>query len=393
MTGTRAPRQRRPRAPASRVAMRLARGGRHDQAFVVGRPPPAFGPRQAVDACWREVADALAARGVQPLQERVYGRLEAREAILAARRSAFLAAGLDPTSPVSFHQGLPIERDEFAGVQVWGVVPRAPDVSVVTTPGGRLWQGPDWRVLHLSAIGADGSAPPGAAEAARAMLAAAERAVVAEGFRFEHVRRTWITLHRILDWYDAFNAVRSACFAARGIGRNGAHPYPASTGIGATSRGEPCALDLLAVDGAGARVTPILATSRQGGASAYGSAFSRGMRVGIDGVDLVLVSGTASIDRAGASVHQGQAQAQVIETLCCVAAVLEACGAGLPDVAHATLFCKSPEVLTAYREVGRLLGLPELPAVPVVADVCRPELLVEIEAIAVVPAAGREVAP
>lgn len=116
-------------------------------------------------------------------------------------------------------------------------------------------------------------------------------------------------------------------------------------------------------------------------------------RLEIDGVHAVHVSGAASIDASGASLHRGCPQAQIVETLLCVGALLEACGASLRDVGLATLFCKTPAVLHAYREVGRLLGMSELPVVPVVADVCRPELLVEIDALAFVPRGAPEVAP
>lgn len=143
-------------------------------------------------------------------------------------------------------------------------------------------------------------------------------------------------------------------------------------------------MDLLAVEGPGAVRTPIHATSRQEPAFLYGSAFSRGMSLEAGGLELVFVSGTASIDRSGATVHRGDPAAQIEETLLCVEAVLAARGRSLDDVGLATLFCKTPEVLRAYREVAPRFG--DLPVVPVLADVCRPELLVEIEAFAVVPA-------
>jgi len=47
------------------------------------------------------------------------------------------------------------------------------------------------------------------------------------------------------------------------------------------------------------------------------------------------------------------------------------------------LFCKNEGVLEQYCQVTRLLQLGDFPVIPVVADVCRPELLVEIEAVAV----------
>ena len=42
----------------------------------------------------------------------------------------------------------------------------------------------------------------------------------------------------------------------------------------------------------------------------YGSAFSRGMRIDLNGVTILLISGTASIDERGNTVHVGDFRAQ-----------------------------------------------------------------------------------
>src|SRR5579871_5417441 len=46
----------------------------------------------------------------------------------------------------------------------------------------------------------------------------------------------------------------------------------------------------------------------------YGSAFSRGMRIELNGVTILLISGTASIDDQGQTVHVGDLRAQVRRT-------------------------------------------------------------------------------
>lgn len=388
--------QRNRREGRASVEVRQVEGSGHAQVFLTGRPRPDGPLSRAAGELFEETAAQLALRGVEVLQEKVYGRLESREKILEARRSALAVAGLDETVPCSFVQGIPIERDEFAGVQIWGIVSRGPGIDVTTTESGRLWRGPDFSVLcvpGIDGLGAGRGERNGVSEEARRMFLSAERAIEREGFAFHDVQRTWIYLKRILDWYGEFNRVRTACFAERGIGAGPERPFPASTGIQGTKAGEECTIDLLAAKGPGVRATPVLRSGRQGRAFEYGSAFSRAMELGIDGARLVLVSGTASIDGSGASVHHGCPQAQAVETLLCISALLEERGARLSDIALATLFVKTPEVLGAYREAVRLLGIAEIPALPVVADVCRPELEVEIEAIAVVLPQRREDSP
>ena len=49
-------------------------------------------------------------------------------------------------------------------------------------------------------------------------------------------------------------------------------------------------------------------------AYAYGSAFSRGMRIDLKGLTILLISGTASIDEEGKTVHVGDLRAQTRRT-------------------------------------------------------------------------------
>jgi enamine deaminase RidA (YjgF/YER057c/UK114 family) len=107
--------------------------------------------------------------------------------------------------------------------------------------------------------------------------------------------------------------------------------------------------------------------------------------VSIEGRKTIFVSGTASIDREGRSIHREDYEGQAIETLLNMAALLGEQGGRLRDIALATLFYKDDEMLAAYQDVSHLLGLEDLPIIPVRADVCRRELLVEIEAVALVP--------
>lgn len=150
-------------------------------------------------------------------------------------------------------------------------------------------------------------------------------------------------------------------------------------------------MDLLAVhavEGAKVHLRPVLCSGRQRNAFAYGSGFSRAVSLTIEDRQTIFVSGTASIDGEGRTVHRGEYEGQAIETLLNVAALLEEQGGRLRDIALGTLFYKDEKMLAAYQDVSRLLGLEDLPLIPVRADVCRPELLVEIEAVALVPNPG-----
>ena len=118
------------------------------------------------------------------------------------------------------------------------------------------------------------------------------------------------------------------------------------------------------------------------------SSFSRGMRIDLNGLTILLISGTASIDEHGNSVHIGDFRAQMRRTFYNITALLEAEGATWHDIVRTTCYLRDIERdYTAFTEERtnfyREQGLDPLPAsTGIQAILCRPELLIEIEAIA-----------
>ena len=118
------------------------------------------------------------------------------------------------------------------------------------------------------------------------------------------------------------------------------------------------------------------------------SSFSRGMRIDIGSVTILLISGTASIDENDVSVHHGNFRAQLRRTLSNITGLLASEGCTWHDVVRTTCYLRdidrdyeafNEERTAFYKEQG----LDPLPAsTGIQAILCRPELLVEIEAIA-----------
>jgi enamine deaminase RidA (YjgF/YER057c/UK114 family) len=118
------------------------------------------------------------------------------------------------------------------------------------------------------------------------------------------------------------------------------------------------------------------------------SSFSRGMRIDLNGLAILLISGTASIDDFGRSIHIGDFRAQTRRTFANIASLLESEGASWKDVVRTTCYLRDIERdYAAFNEERTAFyssqGLDPLPAsTGIQAILCRPELLVEIEAIA-----------
>jgi 2-iminobutanoate/2-iminopropanoate deaminase len=123
-------------------------------------------------------------------------------------------------------------------------------------------------------------------------------------------------------------------------------------------------------------------------AYSYGSAFSRGMRIDLNGLVILLISGTASIDDDGNTVHVGDLRGQTRRTFDNITGLLASEGATWKDVVRTTCYLRDIERdYKAFNEERTAFylkqGLDPLPAsTGIQAILCRPELLVEIEAIA-----------
>jgi len=118
------------------------------------------------------------------------------------------------------------------------------------------------------------------------------------------------------------------------------------------------------------------------------SSFSRGLRIDLGGVAILLISGTASIDENGQTVHAGDFRAQLRRTYHNITGLLAAEGATWKDVVRTSCYLRDIErdyeaFNEGRTEFYREQGLDPLPAsTGIQAILCRPDLLVEIEAIA-----------
>jgi enamine deaminase RidA (YjgF/YER057c/UK114 family) len=119
------------------------------------------------------------------------------------------------------------------------------------------------------------------------------------------------------------------------------------------------------------------------------SSFSRGMRIDLNGIVILLISGTASINERGESVHIGDFRAQLRRTFENITGLLKNEGATWHDIVRTTCYLRDIDRdYDAFNEERTAFfkeqGLDPLPAsTGIQAHLCRPELLIEIEAIAI----------
>jgi enamine deaminase RidA (YjgF/YER057c/UK114 family) len=225
----------------------------------------------------------------------------------------------------------------------------------------------------------------GRMEQARDVLERIEAVARLAGMDFSHVVRTWFYNDRILDWYADFNTVRTQFFEERGVFDG---LVPASTGIGGGNRcGAALVAEALLVrpldPSSGVPRVKEVPSPLQCPATAYRSSFSRAVEVVHPGLRRLYVSGTASIDPAGGTAHVGSVKGQTELTLDVIEGILESRGMGWPDVTRAIAYVKSGADAARYHETLRRRGMAPLPAVVTENDVCRDDLLFELEVDAV----------
>jgi 2-iminobutanoate/2-iminopropanoate deaminase len=124
------------------------------------------------------------------------------------------------------------------------------------------------------------------------------------------------------------------------------------------------------------------------------SSFSRGIRVDLNGVAVLLISGTGSIDENGQTVHVGDFRAQLQRVFKNITELLRVEGASWKDVIRTNCYFRDIDRdYEAFNEERTAFfaahGVDLLPASTAIScGLCRPELLIEIDAIALFPRQG-----
>ncbi len=200
----------------------------------------------------------------------------------------------------------------------------------------------------------------------------------------DNVIRTWIYVDDIDNNYGGMVKARREIFKDEGLAQQ--TNYITSTGIEGflPYSSHLVGVDTYAIDGIDRRQICFLeAPHLLGSTSVYGVTFERGVRVGYRDRAHVLISGTASIDPPGETLHVGDIGGQLKRTSKNIDGLLEAAGASREDLVQMIIYLRNPSDLAAVEEHAEK-HYSQIPYVIVQGRVCRPLWLVEIECIALV---------
>lgn len=221
-------------------------------------------------------------------------------------------------------------------------------------------------------------------EQTEAVLGTMHAALSTLGMDFHNVLRTWFYNYKMLEWYDDFNAVRTAFFRKHRVFDG---IVPASTGIGGhNAAGAALTAGMLAAKAPQCEsISTMVNSPLQCPAPQYGSSFSRAVELRTPSLRRLYVSGTASIAPDGSSTHIGDIDAQIALTFDVVNAMLESRDMTWDHITRGIAYFKSWKDAPRLAAYLSTRGIQEVPFLLSNNDICRDDLLFEIEVDATAP--------
>ena len=194
--------------------------------------------------------------------------------------------------------------------------------------------------------------------------------------------RTWIYVTDIDVNYHGVVVARNDVFDQEGLTAD-TH-YIASTGIGGATpvRHAAVGIDFLTVPNIKEEDKKYLkALDHLNPTHEYGVAFERGTRLTLSDKEMFFISGTASIDKHGDVVYEGDVIRQTGRLLENIGALLKDGETTMNDIQYFIIYLRD---ISDYHTVEKMMQqfYPQIPHIIVEARVCRPGWLIEMECIA-----------
>ncbi len=198
--------------------------------------------------------------------------------------------------------------------------------------------------------------------------------------------RAWVFVRDIDNHYQGMVKARKEFFRNEGLSPE--TRFIASTGIEGKSKETSTlvSLDALAISNLDPRqIIRIEAREHLNPTHEYGVTFERGTRVDFGDRSHLYISGTASIDKYGHTLYPHDIEKQTERMIENVEALLKSQKSKMEDFVYLIVYLRNPTDAKTVRDILRTKGLDRLPLLMVEGAVCRPEWLVEMEGVAIVP--------
>ncbi len=360
------------------LTTRYTRKNQYTEVYITAIPDKTKDLSISASELFQTIAIMLNQENMFILQERIFGTGQALESIKNIRKQAY--GRLDDKVEPSWLEVPTGINGDFAGMQLHAVsgIEKPEIVKINDIACGRIAKADDLIFLALSDIKPDTVNTPG--QQAGQMFEKVNSLLIQNHKNFFSVARTWLWLGDILEWYNDLNHTRNEFFKTNkllGPGITGRMPASTGIGIGPTSKAI-CSMDMIAILAPDDAISYLDIAGNQNSAFDYGSAFSRASIAPTPAGQALYISGTASIDKDGKTTNIDDSPGQINETIENVKALISQAKCNDKDVAQAIVYCKTAEIEQYF--VENYANFP-WPHFTVIADVCRDDLLFEIEAL------------
>ena len=287
------------------------------------------------------------------------------------------------TWPITWIEGNGSKKPNLTGTQILAVSggPVVSPVKVNDQIIGSVYESGEGQICYLGGLLPDDVNKSNKEQTAN-VFKKIEVALASIGMEFSNVVRTWLYINNILDWYDDFNEVRTDFFNKKNVFEG---LVPASTGVGvANPQSAALVTEVLAIKPLSDTIKiEKVGSPLQCPATDYKSSFSRAVEVKFSDYRRLYVSGTASIDGDGATIYVDDVKKQIAQTMEVVEEILKSRQMGWGDVSRAIAYF--PDLSNAYllEEYCEKMSIPDMPISIAHGDICRDDLLFEIEVDAV----------
>lgn len=380
-------------------------GRQADELSIICRPDNPFAAVSLqAESVFKKLAGILAAHAASTqhvVRETIFVRDIQQDLPAILEVWSQLGVGPDPAvapPPVSFIQQAPLIDGTSLEVSVQLLVPREGNRWLVRDVGAepactcagcartqaRLVHLGDQSSLHSTnvyGLGRD------TYEQTLNMFHAAQRLLQQCDMDFGDVVRVWIYMRDIDRDYADLNKARRVFFQQLGIDLR-----PASTCV----QGGPMPIEhdvTMTVEAIRSVPSPSIqrmSTPKLNEAWTYGADFSRGLRVSEANKVALHISGTASLDETGQTVHVGDLEAQAHRMIDNIESLLTHQGASVADMASGVAYVKHVDHASVLRTIFHQRGFDRFPCAVVHGPLCRPELLCETEVLAWLPTATEQ---
>lgn len=331
-------------------------------------------PLETLEDLFIRIASKIKDNDAQVIKLDVFGAKDLYPECWEAASSGFKDSHL----PITYIDGSNCFKHKIAGVQIYAIagVP-VKSIKLKNSLVGHIFEDDSAKFCYLTNIHPDDTTKSQENQTLR-VFEKIETGLLFVDMAMTDIVRTWFFNQNILEWYKEFNKVRSDIYRKKKIFDNF---LPASTGIGGNNPYDAALVaNVVAIKSHNHNVSvKEIPSPLQCPAYDYKSSFSRAAALTLAGYQQLYISGTASIDPNGKTAHVGNTAGQIELTFNVVEAILKSRKMKFSDITRAIAYFKHQKDAHLLESYCNKYGLSSSVVVIGNNDICRDELLFEIE--------------